>query len=57
VTRHPPNAAWSPNGLRPVPSAEALVGYRLFGPIDAAPAPATAAVPALVNDVDPTDRT
>jgi hypothetical protein len=43
--------------LRAVASAEALVGYRLFGPIDAPPALPTAAEMALPIDVDPTEPT
>jgi hypothetical protein len=43
--------------LRAVAYAEALVGYRLFGPIDAPPALPTAAEMALPKDVDPTDPT
>ena len=43
--------------LRAAASAEALVGYRLFGRIDALPALPTAGEMALPIDVDPTDPT
>jgi hypothetical protein len=43
--------------LRAVGSAEALVGHRLFAPIDALPALPTAAEMALPIAVDPTEPT
>ena len=43
--------------LRAVASAEALVGHRLFDPIDPLPALPTAAEMALPIDVDPPEPT